>query len=153
MRRNGCRVADVLSASARIFLARHQVGHLATADATGAPHVIPFCFALVDDTLYFVIDGKPKRKKGLAIKRMRNIAENPAVAVVVDDYDDDWTRLAYVLVRGRAEVVANEAVRGRALAALREKYPQYRAMNLDGPDHPVVAITAECAHFWRAIRD
>jgi len=146
-------VADVLSAPARTFLARHRIGHLATADAAGAPHVIPFCFALVDDTLYFVVDGKPKRKKGLAIKRMRNIAENPAVAVVVDDYDDDWNRLAYLLLRGRAAIVNDEAVRNRALAALREKYPQYRTMVLDGPDHPVVAITTECVHFWRAQRD
>ncbi len=143
-------MANVLSAPARTFLARHRIGHLATADAAGTPHVIPFCFALVDDTLYFVVDSKPKRQKGLAIKRMRNIAENPAVAVVVDDYDDDWTRLAYVLVRGRATVVGDDAVRSRALDALRDKYPQYRTMALDGPDHPVVAITAEGAHFWRA---
>lgn len=146
-------MADVLSDPARTFLARHRIGRLATADAAGAPHVIPFCFALGDQALYFVVDAKPKRKKGLAIKRMRNIAENPAVAVVVDDYDDDWTKLAYLLLRGRAEVVVDEAERTQALDALRTKYPQYRTMALDGPDHPVVRITAECVHFWHARRD
>jgi PPOX class probable F420-dependent enzyme len=81
---------------------------------------------------------------------MRNILANPEVALVVDDYDDDWSRLAYVLVRGRAAVVDDAAEAGRALAALRTKYPQYRTMALDGPEHPVVRITPERAHVWRA---
>jgi PPOX class probable F420-dependent enzyme len=139
-----------LDARARAFLARHRVGRLATADRAGAPHVVPFCFALDGDALYFVIDAKPKRAQGTAVKRMRNIAENPAVAVVVDDYDEDWTRLGYLLVRGRAAVVTDAAERARALAALRARYPQYRAMALAGAAHPVVRITPEHAHLWTA---
>jgi PPOX class probable F420-dependent enzyme len=143
-------VPPVLDRAARAFLARHRVAHLATSDAAGRPHVVPLCYALAGTRLYFVVDAKPKHPGGRALKRMRNIAENPAVAVVVDDYAEDWTRLAYVLVRGDAAIVADARERRRALAALRARYPQYRAMPLDGPDHPVVRITPERAHLWRA---
>lgn len=139
-----------LGPDARAILARHRVGHFATADAEGAPHVVPLCYALDGDTLYFVVDAKPKRRAGTALQRMRNLAANPAVALVVDEYDEDWTKLAYVLVRGRAAVVSDPAEARRALAALRDKYPQYRAMALEGPDHPVVRITPERVHVWRA---
>lgn len=132
------------------MLDRHRVARLATADRAGVPHVVPLCFALADEALYFVVDAKPKRRAGTALKRMRNLLENPAVAVVVDEYDEDWSALAYVLLRGRAAVVTDAAEARRALASLRAKYPQYRTMALDGPDHPVVRITPEHVHVWRA---
>ncbi len=143
-------MAAVLDRRARAFLARHRIARLATADAAGTPHVVPFCYALVGDRLYFVVDAKPKRRTGLGLKRMRNIAANPAVAVVADDYDEDWSALAYLLVRGRAEIVTTAAERRRALAALRARYPQYRTMPLVGVAHPVVRITPTHAHHWRA---
>ena len=140
----------VLDRAARAFLARHRVARLATADANGRPHVVPLCYALAGAALYFVIDAKPKHPGGRALKRMRNIAENRAVAVVVDDYDEDWSRLAYLMVRGDAAIVTGTAERRRALAALRARYPQYRTMALDGPEHPVVRIVPRRAHLWRA---
>jgi len=143
-------VAVVLDRAARAFLARHRVARFATADAGGAPHVVPLCYALAGNHVYFVVDAKPKRRGGLALKRMRNIAENSAVALIVDDYAEDWTTLAYLLVRGRAEVVMDGRERRRALRALRARYPQYRSMVLDGPAHPVVRITADHVHSWQA---
>ena len=83
-----------LSDAARTFLDAHAVGHLATADASGAPHVIPLCYARLGERLYFVADDKPKRHGPRGLKRLANIAANPRVALVVDDYDDDWRRLA-----------------------------------------------------------
>ncbi len=142
-----------LSESARAFLTERRVAHLATADRAGIPHVVPLCFALGDsEVLYFVIDAKPKRHAGTALKRMRNIAENPRVSIVADEYGEDWTRLAYVLVHGTASVVTDAAERDTALALLRAKYPQYRAMDLDGPSHPVVRVAIEHAHHWRSGR-
>ena len=126
------------------------MARLATADRSGAPHVVPLCYAVEGDHLYFVIDAKPKARAGTGLKRMRNLTENPAVALVVDDWDEDWTRLAYLLVRGRAAVVANPGERAQALALLRARYPQYRSMTLEGAAHPVVRITVERAHLWRA---
>lgn len=141
---------SLLTQEARAFLGRHRVAHLATADRAGVPHVIPLCYALDGELVYFAVDAKPKRRGGTALKRMRNIAENPAVALVVDDYDEDWSALAYVLVHGRAALVTDAAERARALDLLRDRYPQYRSTPLAGPAHPVVRITPERVHVWRA---
>lgn len=143
-------MSPVFDRAARATLARHRIARLATADADGAPHLVPVCYARVGDRLYFVIDAKPKRRTGRALKRMRNIAANPAVALLVDDYAEDWRRLEYLLVRGEAAVVDDPRQHVRALAALRVRYPQYRTMDLDGPEHPVVGITPTSVHAWRA---
>jgi PPOX class probable F420-dependent enzyme len=143
-------VTGALDAPARAFLARHRVARLATADAAGAPHVVPVCYAVSGGRLYFVVDDKPKRPGGRALKRMRNLAENPRVALVADDWSEDWRRLAFLLVRGSAAIVADASERRRALRALRARYPQYRAMALDGPEHPVVAVTPASVQLWRA---
>ena len=132
---------------ARRFLERQRVAHLATADVSGAPHVVPICFVLVDDSLYVSIDEKPKRSSAMGLRRVRNIEENPQVAVVADVYDDDdWARLGFVLVRGRARVLTGGAEHRRAVDALREKYAQYRAMALE--DRPVIAIAIERVTRW-----
>lgn len=143
-------VAAVLDRAARAYLARHRIARLATADAGGTPHVVPLCYAVSGDQLYFVVDDKPKHPGGRALKRMRNIAENPAVALVVDDYAEDWRSLAFLLVHGRAAIVDGAAERTLALKALRLRYRQYRAMDLDGPEHPVVRITPSRVHQWKA---
>ena len=139
----------MLSTDERAFAERHRVAHLATADAKGAPHVIPICYALVGDTFYFVIDDKPKPTR-TGLKRLRNIAANPLVALVIDDYDEDWTRLAFLLVDGRAVRVTDRQEYVHALAALRSRYPQYRAMALGFETHPMIRITPQRTHMWRA---
>ena len=90
----------MLSGDERRFVESMRVARLATADANGAPHVLPVCYALLGDSLYVTIDEKPKHSDVRAMKRLRNIAENPNVAVVVDRYEEDWTRLAWVMLRG-----------------------------------------------------
>jgi PPOX class probable F420-dependent enzyme len=100
------------------------------------------------DVIVFVVDDKPKRP-GKPLKRMRNIAENPAVALVVDVYDEDWRRLEYALMHGRAEVVRDPAEHARALEALRARYPQYRSMALDPRRNDVVRISPTRVHHWR----
>ena len=92
----------MLSDGEHQFLARQRIAHLATADSRAVPHVVPVCFAILDRTLYITIDEKPKRLSGTPLKRLRNIAENPAVAVVVDRYDEDWARLGWVMLHGHA---------------------------------------------------
>ena len=108
----------MLSAPARDFLGRTRVGHLATADQRGAPHVVPVCFAVEDDNLYITIDRKPKGDPR-ALKRLRNLAENPAAAVVVDRWDEDWIRLGWVMLRGAGEILDDGAEHDRAQALLR----------------------------------
>lgn len=138
------RTPPLPSAAARAFLAACRVGHLATADADGAPHVIPVCFALDSDTLYVTIDQKPKRAGEL--KRVRNILANPAVAFVADRYDDDWSRLAWVMLHGRAEILRAGAEHDAAQDLLRDRYPQYRAMDLAAL--PVIALRIDRAAQW-----
>jgi PPOX class probable F420-dependent enzyme len=138
--------ADPLSPGERRFLAEARVAHLATADARGAPHVVPVCFAASGAALYITIDEKPKRRPGAELKRLRNIRENPAAAIVVDRYDEDWTRLGWVMLRGRAEILAEGAEHDEAQAMLRARYPQLRAMALAGA--PVIALRIERATSW-----
>jgi PPOX class probable F420-dependent enzyme len=135
----------MLSDRERRFLARRMVGHLATADRRAAPHVVPVCFALADAVLYITIDEKPKRT-GAPLKRLRNIAENPAVAVVVDRYDDDWARLGWIMLRGAAEILTGGTEHASAQALLRARYPQLRAMDIAAL--PVIAVRLERVSSW-----
>jgi len=135
----------MISDRERRFVASRMVGHLATADARARPHVVPVCFALGDDALYITIDEKAKRADR-PLKRLRNIAENPAVAVVVDRYDDDWTRLGWVMLRGPAEILTGGAEHARAQALLRARYPQLGAMQIEAL--PVIAVRLERVTSW-----
>jgi PPOX class probable F420-dependent enzyme len=136
----------MLSANQAAFVASQRVARLATADAHGVPHVVPVCFALSDDTIYITIDEKPKRVGGPPLKRLRNIIANPAVACVVDRYVEDWTQLAWVMLRGRAEILADGTEHDRAQTLLQERYVQYRGMQLGAL--PVIAIRIERVTSW-----
>src|SRR5262249_60768301 len=108
---------------ARRFLEAHRVGHLATAGADGAPHVVPVCYALDDDALYSIADEKPKRRPARELQRLRNLRENPRAALVVDDWDEDWRRLAWGLARGPAAAVTDPGPPRRAVRPLPPRDP------------------------------
>ena len=135
----------MLTEMQRQFLEQGRVGHLATADAEGRPHVIPVCYAVADQTLYITVDEKPKRRD-IPLKRVRNIRENPKTAFVVDRWDEDWRRLGWVMLRGPAEILYDGAEHDRAQELLRTRYPQYRAMNLAGL--PVIALRIARVTGW-----
>jgi PPOX class probable F420-dependent enzyme len=120
-----------------------RVGRLATVSADGRPHLVPLCFALDGDVLYSAVDEKPKRSKRL--KRVENIRSRPQVAVIVDHYEEDWTRLWWVRLDGTARVLDDGAEREHGLALLREKYEQYRSQP---PTGPVVAIDVRRWRSW-----
>ena len=136
----------MLSQAQGRFLDERRVAHLATADARGVPHVAPVCFAIADPTLYITIDEKPKRRPPAALKRLRNIAENPAVAVIVDRYDEDWARLGWVMLRGHAEILREGREHRDAQALLRSRYPQLGAMEI--AKYPVIAVRIERTTSW-----
>jgi PPOX class probable F420-dependent enzyme len=139
------------TAEARRFLEAHRVGHLATAGADGAPHVVPVCFATDDAGIYFVADEKPKRRPARVLRRLANLRANPRAALIVDDYADDWTRLAWLLVRGPARFLDERTAHAAALRLLRARYPQYTTMALDDPDaHPIVRIEPADVVLWRS---
>ena len=126
-----------------------RVARLATADAHGSPHVVPVCYAFNGRHIYSPIDLKPKRVSARRLKRVRNIVANPRVALVVDDYGEDWSALAYVLIRGRAEILEDGDEQGRAEAMLRDKYPQYVDLLEEGCT--VLKITPETINSWGRI--
>jgi PPOX class probable F420-dependent enzyme len=136
----------MLSDGVRRFLAHQRIAHLATANRRAIPHVVPVCFAILERTLYITIDEKPKRVPSLALKRMRNIAENPAVAVVVDRYDEDWSRLGWVMLHGHAEILSQGTEHRNAQALLRSRYPQLGAMEI--AMYPVIAVRIERTTSW-----
>jgi PPOX class probable F420-dependent enzyme len=140
----------MLNDAQRRFVETRRVGHLATADAAGAPFLTPVCFGLNGDTLYITIDEKPKRRE-VPLKRVRNILENPNVAFLVDRYDEDWKRLGWVMLRGRADILAGGAEHDRAQALIVARYPQLRAMTI--ADLPVIALRVARAVSWGDLSD
>jgi PPOX class probable F420-dependent enzyme len=136
----------VLSARERAFVETRRVAHLATADSRAVPQVVPVCFGLAEDALYITIDQKPKREGGRPLKRLRNIAENPRVSVVFDRYDEDWRRLAWVMLHGRAGILTEGPEHDRAQALLRARYRQLEAMEI-GP-LPVIVMRIERVASW-----
>ncbi len=128
------------------LLTHAPVGRLATADANGVPHVIPVCYALMDGLIYSVLDQKPKRATLTRLRRVRNILVNPQVSLVVDHYEENWERLWYILISGHAELLEEGAERPAAIQILREKYAQYRAMDID--PNPVIKITPSHVVSW-----
>ena len=128
------------------LLAHARIGRLATAGENGAPHVIPVCFALHDGMIYSVLDQKPKRAALTRLRRVRNILANPRASLVVDHYEEDWSRLWYILVSGRAALLEEGEERAAAIPVLRAKYPQYRTMDIDL--NPVIRLAPERAVSW-----
>jgi PPOX class probable F420-dependent enzyme len=123
------------------------VARLATTDPDGRPHLVPIVFAVDGDTIYSAVDRKPKRSRTL--RRIENARVRPDVTILVDRYDEDWSRLWWIRLRGRARVLDEGAERERALALLAEKYPQYRA---DPPDGAVLAVDVTEVRDWDARR-
>ena len=136
----------MLNDAERRFVDGQPVGRLATADAAGRPHVVPVCFAVAGDNLYIAIDAKPKHGDPSRLKRLRNIAENPSVSLVVDRYADDWSRLGWVLLHGQAEILTGGAEHTNAQALVRARYSQMREMDLAGL--PVIALRLARAGSW-----
>lgn len=135
----------MLSGREARFLETCRVADLATADRQGRPHVVPVCYAVAEESAYITIDRKPKGDPR-ALKRLRNIAQNPEVALTVDRWDEDWSKLGWVMLRGRAEILETGAEHDRAQDLLRRRYPQYRTMPIAGL--PVIAIRIERVTGW-----
>jgi PPOX class probable F420-dependent enzyme len=137
------------SAAERAYVEAARVGRLATADDRGRPSVVPICFALLDGALVTPLDEKPKTAAPTGLRRVRDIERNPAVAVVIDDYSEDWATLRWLQVRGRAALLyPGDDRHPAAVAALRGKYDQYRDHGLE--ERPVIHITPGHVRSWRA---
>ena len=127
---------------------RFRVARLATADAAGKPLVVPVCFVCSKGNIYSVVDEKPKRVAAARLRRLRNIEANPRVSLLVDHYEEDWSRLFYILVEGTAKLLPEGKEQQAALGLLRRKYAQYRKMKL--ASKPVIKISPSRLISWKA---
>jgi PPOX class probable F420-dependent enzyme len=132
------------------FILNHRVARLATAGVDRQPAVIPICYVFDDGLIYTPIDEKPKSVAAGSLKRVRNIRVNSKVALVIDDYSEEWNRLVHVLISGDAEILSaggdDPSEHTRAVELLREKYPQYRSMKLG--ERPIIKITPARIKRW-----
>jgi PPOX class probable F420-dependent enzyme len=128
------------------FIRAARVARLATADARAQPHVVPICFVFNGKEFFSAIDEKPKQVAPRRLKRLSNIQENSKVSLVIDRYQEEWRRLAYVLLTGTATILSRGTRYQKAVRLLRRKYPQYRAMAIH--ERPMIAIKPLRVTFW-----
>jgi PPOX class probable F420-dependent enzyme len=138
-----------ISAAVRARLQAARIARLGTVDAEGSPHLVPVCFVYHGSVFYSAIDRKPKRVAPEKLARLEHIRGTPQVALLIDYYDEDWTLLWYILVRGRARLLPRSAraERAQAIRKLRAKYPQYAAGML-ADDAPILRITPGRVTAW-----
>jgi PPOX class probable F420-dependent enzyme len=132
----------------RALVEEARVARLATLEADGRPHLVPICFALEGDVLYSAVDRKPKRSRRL--QRLENVTRNPRVTLLFDHYEEDWSKLWWVRLRGTARILAEGPEHDHALSLLATKYEQYRA---EPPPGPVLAVAIAEWRSWAASPD
>lgn len=138
-----------ISPEIQSFLESKSVAHLATADASGVPHVVPICYTVENSTLHFLLDSKPKTVSPYQLKRVKNISQNPNVSVVVDQYSDNWNELAYVLLRGKAFIMPDFDKSSEVIKSIRSRYPQYNEITIE--QAILVKVEIENAYTWGTI--
>lgn len=137
----------MFDADEREYLERARVARLATADADGRPHAVPICYALVDDAIVTPIDEKPQDADADALRRSRDVSENPRVAVLVDHYTDHWPDLGWLKIHGTADHRhPGDDGHDDAVDALRARYDQYHDHALH--ERPIIQITPGSTHSW-----
>lgn len=136
----------ILTGDAARFVKSARVARLASAAPDGRPHVIPVCFEVMDGSVYIGLDAKPKSVDALRLRRVRNIVSNPQAALIVDRYDEDWSKLGYALVTASATLELDERERSAAVGALKLKYPQYLTLLPD--DAYVIRLTPIRVTTW-----
>ena len=141
-----------VSGAVQKMLKEARVARLATLDAKSRPHIIPVCYVYDGKLFYTAIDQKPKRVPPERLARLQNIRAVPRVALLIDEYHEDWTQLWYILIRGKARLIPKSAHKEHAWAIrkLRAKYRQYEGKML-ADDAPIIRITPERTISWGKI--
>jgi len=138
-----------LPAHLEAFLDAQRVARLATVDAQSRPHVVPVCFTYANGVIYIALDAKPKRVPVRELRRVRNLVANPQAQLLVDVWDEDWSRLAYLQLRGVASLIGPGEEQAEAVRLLRARYVQYASMQLE--DAPVIRMAVESYAAWGAV--
>lgn len=137
----------LLTGDESAFAQRQRVARMATVDAEGHPHIVPVCYAFDGIRFYIPLDEKPKKVEENKLRRVRNIEARHEASLLIDQYDDDWSRLGFILARGSAGLLQpGDPLHAQALLLLRERYVQYRTMELER--HMVIVITPDSVTSW-----
>lgn len=129
------------------FINKQRVARLATSDAAGHPTAVPVCFACDGEHFFIALDEKPKSVAVHKLKRVRNIEARHEASLLIDQYSDDWSQLAYILIHGQAELISpGHTLHSHALALVRARYPQYHSMKLE--ELPVIMVTPRQVSAW-----
>ena len=128
------------SEGVQAFIRRQRVARLATVDAAGSPHIVPICYAYDGSRLFSAVDEKPKRVSATKLQRLVNIQRNPRICLLIDEYDEDWSRLRFVIIHGTARIADAGVDYRSAIELLREKYAQYRKMLFAEGVNPVIVM-------------
>jgi PPOX class probable F420-dependent enzyme len=129
------------------FIHKQRVARLATSDAQGHPTVVPVCYACDGEHFFIALDEKPKSVDAYKLKRVRNIEARHEASLLIDQYSDDWSQLGYVLIYGHAKIILpDHPLHPSALTLVRERYVQYRTMQLE--TLPVIVITPARVSSW-----
>ena len=139
-------MAFIFGATDLRYLDSHRVARLSTIDQDGFPHLVPVCFVRINNTIYITVDQKPKKTNRLS--RLKNIEKNPSVALLVDQYDEDWSRLSWLMLRGEANILTSGMEYNTAQTQLKQKYKQYKPMTLT--TLPLIAIQVIKVNSWQA---
>lgn len=131
------------------FISSARVGRLATADSSGQPMVVPICYAFDGTALYSAVDAKPKQAPPEGLKRIRNLRENPRVSIVIDEYQEDWTKLRYVIIQGQADLLTDGPQFAHGVDLLVAKYPQYHALGLVRERGLMIRVTPSRVSAWQ----
>lgn len=138
---------STLTEAEMTFVRAQRVARLGTADAHGTPHLVPVCYAFDGQTFYTPLDEKPKRVAGTKLRRVHNIEARHEASLLIDQYNDDWSQLGYVLIHGRAALLdPQDEAHAHAVKLLRMRYVQYRTMALE--NYPVIIITPDHVTSW-----
>ncbi len=135
------------------FIQRQRVARMATVDAAGSPHIVPICYAYDGSRLFSTVDEKPKRVSATRLQRLVNIQGNPRICLIIDEYDEDWSRLRFVMIHATAQIAHAGAEYRSAIELLREKYPQYRTMRFDEGVNPVIVVSPTRIVRWGTFDD
>ncbi len=137
----------LLTGDESAFAQRQRVARMATVDAEGHPQIVPVCYAFDGIRFYIPLDEKPKKVEESKLRRVRNIEARHEASLLIDQYDDDWSRLGFILARGHAGLLQpGDPLHEQALQLLRERYVQYRTMELE--KHMVIVITPDNVTSW-----
>lgn len=141
--------ASPITDSVASFITSARIGRLATADSVGQPTVVPICYAFDGSALYSAVDAKPKQAPPEGLKRIRNLRANPRVSIVIDEYQEDWTRLRYVIIQGQADLLTDGPQFAHGVDLLLAKYPQYRTLGLPRERGLMIRVTPNHVSSWQ----